>query len=33
MAYEHEGETCCSFCGKRESQVRRLVAGRGVYLQ
>lgn len=32
MAYEHEGETCCSFCGKRESQVRRLVAGRGVYI-
>ena len=32
MAYEHEGETCCSFCGKRESQVRRLIAGRGVYI-
>ena len=25
-------ELCCSFCGKRESQVRRLIAGRGVYI-
>ena len=34
MAFDdrHEGETCCSFCGKRESQVRRLIAGRGVYI-
>ena len=22
----------CSFCGKREDQVRRLIAGRGVYI-
>ena len=22
----------CSFCGKREGQVRRLIAGRGVYI-
>ena len=22
----------CSFCGKREEQVRRLIAGRGVYI-
>lgn len=28
----HEGDLCCSFCGKRESQVRRLIAGRGVYI-
>lgn len=34
MAFDDrkEGETCCSFCGKRESQVRRLIAGRGVYI-
>ena len=25
-------ELCCSFCGKREGQVRRLIAGRGVYI-
>ncbi len=24
--------TSCSFCGKREGQVRRLIAGRGVYI-
>ena len=28
----HNSELCCSFCGKRESQVRRLIAGRGVYI-
>ena len=28
---ENQGKNlCCSFCGKRESQVRRLIAGRGV---
>lgn len=28
---ESQGKNlCCSFCGKRESQVRRLIAGRGV---
>ncbi len=33
MAYD-DGDKglCCSFCGKRESQVRRLIAGRGVYI-
>ena len=33
MAY-NDGDKglCCSFCGKRESQVRRLIAGRGVYI-
>lgn len=28
----HDGGACCSFCGKREGQVRRLIAGRGVYI-
>ena len=28
----HNNELCCSFCGKREGQVRRLIAGRGVYI-
>ncbi len=28
----HGRNLCCSFCGKREGQVRRLIAGRGVYI-
>lgn len=28
----HDNNLTCSFCGKRESQVRRLIAGRGVYI-
>lgn len=28
----HEGDLHCSFCGKREDQVGRLIAGRGVYI-
>ena len=28
----HDGNASCSFCGKREGQVRRLIAGRGVYI-
>lgn len=28
----HDKDLSCSFCGKRESQVRRLIAGRGVYI-
>ena len=33
MAYDDESKgLSCSFCGKRESQVRRLIAGRGVFI-
>lgn len=28
----HNSDLCCSFCGKREGQVGRLIAGRGVYI-
>ena len=28
----HDGNPCCSFCGKREGQVKRLISGRGVYI-
>lgn len=28
----HDGKTCCSFCGKREGQVKRLISGRGVFI-
>lgn len=28
----HDNNLTCSFCGKREGQVRRLIAGRGVYI-
>ena len=28
----NNGELRCSFCGKRESQVRRIIAGRGAYI-
>ena len=27
-----EGNIRCSFCGKREGQIKRLVAGPGVYI-
>lgn len=27
-----ERELCCSFCGKPQSQARRLIAGPGVYI-
>ena len=27
-----DSDLTCSFCGKREDQVRRLIAGRGVYI-
>lgn len=28
----HYGNPCCSFCGKREGQVKRLISGRGVFI-
>ena len=28
----HDGKPCCSFCGKREGQVNRLISGRGVFI-
>lgn len=28
----HAGKPCCSFCGKREGQVKRLISGRGVFI-
>lgn len=28
----HDGKPCCSFCGKREAQVKRLISGRGVFI-
>lgn len=27
-----DGKPCCSFCGKREGQVKRLISGRGVFI-
>lgn len=32
MTNEGNNNLTCSFCGKRESQVRRLITGRGVYI-
>lgn len=32
MARKDEHGLCCSFCGKTESQVQRLIAGEGVYI-
>lgn len=34
MSYEKDGinQVCCSFCGKSQSQVKRMVAGPGVYI-
>ena len=28
----YDGKPCCSFCGKREGQVKRLISGRGVFI-
>lgn len=28
----HDGKPCCSFCGKREGQVKKLISGRGVFI-
>lgn len=28
----HDGKPCCSFCGKREGQVKRMISGRGVFI-
>lgn len=28
----HDGKPCCSFCGKREGQVKRLISGHGVFI-
>lgn len=28
----HDEKPCCSFCGKREGQVKRLISGRGVFI-
>lgn len=28
----HDGKPCCSFCGKREGQVKRLISARGVFI-
>lgn len=28
----HDGKPCCSFCGKREGQVKRLISGSGVFI-
>ncbi len=30
--FGNDGELCCSFCGKPQSQARRLIAGNGVYI-
>ena len=27
-----DDQICCSFCGKSQSEVKKLVAGRGVYI-
>lgn len=32
MPHEHENEICCSFCGKTQDEVTRLVEGPGVYI-
>jgi len=32
MTNEGKKDLTCSFCGKRESQVRRMITGRGVYI-
>ena len=32
MAKENEKQIKCSFCGKRQNQVRRIIAGPGVYI-
>ena len=30
--HDHEGEICCSFCGKPQAMANRLIAGSGVYI-
>ena len=32
MPHEHDNEICCSFCGKTQDEVTRLVEGPGVYI-
>ena len=32
MSEENKDQLCCSFCGKSQSEVKKLVAGRGVYI-
>lgn len=32
MSHQHENEICCSFCGKTQDEVTRLVEGPGVYI-
>ena len=33
MAGKHEGIYCCSFCGKSEAQVRKLLSGpNGIFI-
>ena len=32
MPNEHDNEICCSFCGKSQDEVTRLVEGPGVYI-
>ena len=32
MPHENENEICCSFCGKSQDEVTRLVEGPGVYI-
>ena len=32
MKYNENNEICCSFCGKPQSQVERLISGPDVYI-
>ena len=32
MARENEKQIKCSFCGKKQNQVQRIIAGPGVYI-
>ncbi len=32
MSEDKENQICCSFCGKTQAEVKKLVAGRGVYI-
>ena len=32
MSKDHDNEICCSFCGKSQDEVTRLVEGPGVYI-
>ena len=32
MSEDNKDQLCCSFCGKSQSEVKKLVAGRGVYI-